>query len=301
MGNWIKYIVSLLFLLFSINASTQELKCQISLNYEQVEGTNKTIFESLEKEIIEFVNTNRWTNYDIEVSELIECSMYITVNSFEASTNAFNCEIQIQSIRPVYNSTYKTPTFSFNDKDFNFTYFENDPLGHDELSFGSNLTEVLAYYAYLIIGSDCDSYTPLGGTEWYKKAESIVNQAQSVNQVGWRAFESHRNRYALVNNFLDENLKEFRQFYYEYHRFGLDEMTIAPDKSRERISTGLPLLTKAFKKRPNSILIQEFAEAKVEEIANIFSKATQAEKKEVYDIITEISPNMQAKLVSLKP
>lgn len=297
--NRLRHILGCLFLLTNLLAAqAQELNCKVTVNADQIQGTNKSVFETLQKSLTEFMNDRRWTEYEYQTHERIDCSMLILVNSY--SGNTFSAELQVQANRPVFNSNYKTPIFSYNDKNLVFSYNENDPLSFDETTFGNNLTEVLAFYALVIIGTDNDSFSRLGGTPCFRRAENIVNQAQSTSESGWRAFEDNQNRYALINNLLDDVVRPFREFFYEYHRLGLDEMGISPDKSRTKIAEGLPVLKSVYKSRPSVIIVSEFVETKIDEIVNIFSKGSPEERKTAYEILNYIAPTMQNKTAALK-
>ena len=278
--------------------SAQELNCKVTINSDQIQGTNKSVFETLQKAATEFMNNTRWTGYEYEISERIDCSIFIIVNNYTGST--FESEIQIQASRPVYNSSYKTPIFHYNDEKLIFSYNEGDPLSFDETFFGNNLTQVLAFYAYIIIGTDCDSFSKLGGTPFFRKAENIVNQAQGTSEAGWRAFEDSHNRYALINNILDDVAKPYREFFYTYHRNGLDEMNIAMEKSRAKIADNIPVLKTVYKSRPSMIIISEFVECKIDELVNIFSKGTSTERKTVYETLSYLAPTMQNRIDALK-
>lgn len=291
-------ILTLLCILTCTTLWAGELNCKVTVNADQIQGTNRSVYSTLQTSIAEFMNDRRWTDYEFLVEERIECSVYIIVSAH--SGNSFMAEIQVQSTRPVFNSNYKSPIFSYNDPKVEFTYYENDALTFDETSFGNNLTEVLAYYAYLIIGTDCDSYAPMGGTPFFKKAEEIVNKAQSVNVSGWRAFEDGRNRYALISSILDDIAKPYRQYVYTYHRLGLDEMAISADKSREKIHNGLPVLKEIYKERPSNIIVGAFVETKLDELINIYSKSTPQERKAAYDIMTYLAPTLQHRMEELK-
>lgn len=286
-------LVNKIFLLFMFNilgfcVFAQELNCNIQINSDQVQGTNKSVFNTLQKSMTEFVNNRRWTEMTYATDERIECSMNIIVKKVE--DDMFVTEIQIQSRRPVFNSSYNSTLFNYKDNEYVFQYKEFDQLEMTENTINSNLTAVLAYYAYLIIGYDMDSFSRMGGTPFFQIAESIVNAAQAADLPGWKAFESPRNRYALINNILDEAFKKYRNFFYEYHRLGLDEMTANATNARARIMTGLPLLREANRARPSAVLISSFLDAKNDELINIFSKATEKEKTEAVQILTDVNP-----------
>lgn len=283
-----KIVVIFAFLLFALPFRAQELKCTVNINSDMVQGTNKSVFNTLQKSVSEFINTRRWTELTYSNAEKIECSMTIVVKKVEG--DALTAEIQVQSRRPVYNSSYNTTLFNFKDNYFTFDYKEFDQLEMNESTITSNLTAVLAYYAYLIIGYDLDSYTRLGGTSLFEAAERIVNAAQAADLVGWKAFESTKNRYALVNNLTDEAFKKYRNYFYEYHRLGLDEMSVNMTNARAKIALGLPLLREANRARPSAIVIASFLDAKNDELINIFSKATDKEKKEAVEILMDVNP-----------
>lgn len=291
-------ILFLLGYLTCATLSAQELNCKVTVNADQIQGTNRTVFESLEKSITEFMNERRWTDFEYLTEERIECSIYLIIS--HQSGNSFAGEMQVQSTRPVHNTNYKSPIFSFKDQNVEFSYYEGDALTFDETSFGNNLTEMLAYYAYIIVGTDCDSFALMGGTPFYKKAEDIVNQAQSTNTKGWRAFEDGRNRYALITSIVDDIAKPYREYLYTYHRLGLDEMTISPDKSRTKINDNLTILKEIYKERPSNIIVSEFAETKLDELINVYSKATPTERKNAYDILSYLVPTLQHRMDALK-
>lgn len=283
-----KFAVFVVCLLLAGNAFSQELKCNVTMNSDLIQGTNKSVFSTLQKSISEFVNNRKWSELAFANTERIDCSMNIIVKKVEG--DMFTAEIQVQSRRPVFNSSYNTTLFNFKDNDFSFEYKEFDQLEMNESTITSNLTAVLAYYAYVIIGYDLDSYSRLGGSSFFEAAERIVSAAQSADLAGWKAFESSKNRYALINNITDEAFKKFRSFFYEYHRLGLDEMAVNMTNARLKISTGLPVLREANRARPSAIIIASFMDAKNDELINIFSKATDKEKKEAVEILTDVNP-----------
>lgn len=292
----LRYIVLGLFSMWFVAAGAQELNCTVTINSDQIEGSNKQVYETLKQGIEEYMNQNRWTNMTFAETEKIECSMLIVVK--QVLGNSYSCEMTLQSRRPVYGTTYTTPLLNFKDNAFNFTYQEFDRIEWQQNQFTTNLTAMLAYYCYLIIGHDLDSYQRLGGTPCFRMCEEIVNACQSASmegseQKGWLAFDSNRNRYALINNLQDEAFKKYRNFYYEYHRLGLDEMSGNVTNGRARIAEGLPVLKEAYRARPATYVINTFLDAKADELVDIFRKGTDKEKKEVYDLLIDIDPTRQ--------
>jgi len=288
-----RLLMILSFLLTISYGQAQELNCNININSEQVEGSNKSVFVTLKKSISEFVNNRKWTELTYANTERIECTMNIIVKKMDI--DVFTAEIQVQSRRPVYNSSYYSTLFNFKDNNFTFKYKEFDQLEMNENTITSNLTAVLAYYAYIIIGYDMDSYSRLGGTPYFLAAENIVNSAQGADLTGWKAFESPKNRYALVNNLTDEAFKKFRSFVYDYHRLGLDEMTSNSANARGKIAEGLPLIREANRARPSAIIISTFMDAKSDELVNIFSKGNQKEKTDAVEILSDVNPTQTSR------
>ena len=293
----VRYI--LVFLLFAAihGVQAQELKCNVTINSDQVEGSNKSVFNTLQQSIQEFVNNSQWTNLTFQDKERIECNMLIVVK--QVQDNMFICEFTCQSRRPVYGTTYTTPILNFKDNNFIFTYQEFDRLEFQQHTFTSNLTALIAYYCYLIIGHDMDSFSRFGGTPYFQICENIVNAAQSAslenNEMnGWKAFDSNRNRYALINNLMDEAFKDYRQYFYEYHRYGLDEMINNVANSRARIAAGIEVLQKANRARPATYVINAFLDAKVDELVNIFQEGSEDERTKVYEGLVSIDPTRQS-------
>ena len=293
----LRYI--LVFLLVSAihGVQAQELKCNVTINSDQVEGSNKSVFNTLQQSIQEFVNNSQWTNLTFQDKERIECNMLIVVK--QVQDNMYICEFTCQSRRPVYGTTYTTPILNFKDNNFAFTYQEFDRLDFQQHTFTSNLTALIAYYCYLIIGHDMDSFSRLGGTPYFQICEDIVNAAQSASlesteQSGWKAFDSNRNRYALINNLMDEAFKEYRQYFYDYHRYGLDEMINNVANGRARIASGIEILDKANKARPATYVINAFLDAKSDELVNIFQEGTEDERTKVYETLVNIDPTRQS-------
>ena len=294
---YIALSVCVLCSVFCAPLHAQELKCTVTVNSDQIEGSNKQAFATLKTAIEEYMNQNRWTNMTFAEHEIIECSMLLVVKAVQ--DNLYLCEMTLQSRRPVFGTTYTTPLLNFRDENFNFTYEEFDRIEWQQNTFSTNLTAMLAYYCYLIIGHDCDSFQRLGGTPFFQQCEQIVTLCQGVSmddkeQKGWTAFNSNRNRYALINNLLDESFKKYRNFYYEYHRLGLDEMSANATNGRARIAEGIPVLKEAYRSRPATYVINTFLDAKADELVDIFSKGTDKEKKTVYDLLMDIDATRQA-------
>ena len=287
------WLIILNFILFAGFLQAQELNCTVQINSDQIQGSNKSVFNTLKKSISEFMNNRKWTELSFANDERIECTLNIVVKKVDA--DVFTAEIQIQSRRPVYNSTYYSTLFNFKDIDFTFNYKEFDQLEMNQNTITSNLTAVLAYYAYIIIGYDLDSFSRLGGTSCFQAAENIVNSAQGADLAGWKAFESTRNRYALISNLLDEGFKKYRNYFYEYHRLGLDEMSTNSTNARARISDGLPILRETNRATPSAIVISSFLDAKSDELINIFSKGTTQEKTDAIQILSDVNPTQSSR------
>ncbi len=292
-----RFLLPVIFILFSTFIPAQELNCNLKINSDMIQGSNKSVFSTLEKSVSDFINNRKWTELTYAPDERIECNMNIIVSKME--NDVFTAEIQVQSRRPVFNSSYNTTLFNFRDNAFVFNYKEFEVLEFNENSITSNLTAVLTYYVYLIIGYDMDSYSRLGGTPFFQAAERIVNNAQSLDMPGWRAFESTRNRYALISNLTDEAFKKYRNYFYEYHRLGLDEMSINMVNARARINAGLSVLRETNRARPSSVAITSFLDAKTEELINIFKRATDQEKKNMIEVLSDVNPTQAERYESI--
>ncbi len=280
-------------LFFFFQTKGQELNCTFKVNSSKVQGTNKSVFQTLEKSVGEFMNNRKWTDLNFEDNERIECNITVIVNSVEGNT--FKSELIIQSRRPVFKSNYYTTLLNFTDKDFTFDYTEFEPLEYNPNNLTSNLVATLSYYAYLIIGYDMDSFSPLGGTPYFQKAEEIVSKAQSTSWAGWKAFEDNKNRYALISSIMDEAFKKYRNYFYEYHRLGLDVMVANATNGRSKIADGVEILLKTYRARPTTILISSFLDAKNDEFINIFKQGTSEEKKKVHEVLSTINPSLNNK------
>lgn len=279
----------------------QELDARVTVNHEKVQGTNTSIFESLETNLTLFINDRQWTNQQYQKNERISCSFAITVNSYNESENKLDCTLMVQSTRPVYNASYTTTVFSQNDRDFSFTYQEFDQLDFRPDVVDNELTAVIAYYVYLIIGMDLDTMAPLGGTEALQTALTITNNAQSLTSKGWKAFEDSRNRYALITDLMDGGMEPFRQMQYKYYREGMDIMAENADRGRAAITEAVGLLKQARENKSMSAWPQLFSEYKRDEIVNIYKgKGTAKEKEDIYETFSTINPSQRANWNKIK-
>lgn len=267
----------------------QELSCSVTINATQIPTSDRGIFKEMKNSIEQFMNGRKWTNDAFKSHERIKCNILITITKMPA-IGTFDASVQVQSARPVYNTDYSSLLFNFADRDWEFEYIESLPLEYNDNTFTSNLTSMLAAYAYLIIGLDYDSFSELGGTPYYQKALQVVNNAQQSNRPGWQSLGSNRNRYWIIENFNNPQMVDLRKAIYAYHRLGLDTFDKTPDKSREIILKGLRDIKKVRDINPNSILVISFFDAKSKELANIFSDGNIQHRREAYDIMTAIDP-----------
>lgn len=278
---------------------SQELNCRVSINSDKIQTTNKQIFTEMENSIREFMNNRKWSEYKLANPERIDCSIFLTINEMPAD-NQFKAEMQIQATRPVYNAAYTTTTLNFRDPAVDFYFNEFETLDFTDNSYTNNLTAVLSFYAYIVLGIDFDSFSVYGGTPFFERAMNIANQAQSFAESGWKAFDRNNNRYAIASAYVDEGLKTYRQMWYSYHRVGLDDMVANADRGRGKITAALPELKEAYSARPGNVIFTLFSDAKIDEILNIYSKAQTAEKDEVHKLLTGIYPTLTNRLDALK-
>ena len=285
------YLSFVVALMSAGNVVAQELQAKITINHSQVQGTDVSVFENLQQTLEQFVNEHQWTALQFQENERIQCSFNITVTKYDASDNRFTCTALIQANRPVYNSAYTTTLYNNRDKNFDFDFVQFDQLNFSEEVIDNQLVALFAYYAYLIIGLDLDSFSPLGGTDVLQRCMYLVNNAQDLGFPGWKSFEDSRNRFAIINDYLDEAMKPFRQLQYDYYRNGLDEMAQNVERGRTNITTALEQnLKKAHEDKPLSLLPQIWTDYKKDELANIYKgKGTQKEKESVYEILFGIN------------
>ena len=271
-------------------ASAQELLVKVSINSSQVEGSDKSVFENLQQTLEQWMNDRQWTELQFQQNERINVTFNITVQKYDKANNRFTCTAMIQANRPVYNSAYTTTLYNNKDGDFNFDFVQFDQLNFMEENIDNQLTALMAYYAYLIIGLDLDSFGPMAGTEVLRRCMNLTNNAQDLGFPGWKAFEDSRNRFAIINDYLDEAMKPFRQLQYDYYRKGLDEMSNNAERGRGNVSEALELLKQAHQDKPLSLLPQIWTDYKRDELANIYKgKGTQKEKEAVYNILFNLN------------
>ncbi len=270
--------------------AAQELNCSVIVNDERAQTSDRQVFRDMEQSFTRFLNERKWTNDVYKAEEKINCNVLITIESMP-SVGAYSATVQIQSSRPVYGTSYESMLFNFADRDWQFEYVESTPLDFSENNFFSNLTSMLAYYAYIILGIDSDSFADLGGEQHIQKALNVVNLAQNSSGSGWQAFQSNRNRYWLVENLMNQQLQPIREGYYIYHRLGLDIFQEKPDEARQKILEVLKNIKAADNAMPNSILKITFFDAKASELANIFQEGNMAVRREAYNLLVELVPS----------
>ena len=285
-----KGILTLLYILLAASVGAQELQVKVNINSSQVEGTDKSVFENLQQTLEQWMNDKQWTELQFQKDERINVNFNITVQKYDKANNRFECSAMIQANRPVYNSAYTTTLYNNKDGDFNFDFVQFDQLNFMEENIDNQLTALMAYYAYLIIGLDLDSFGPMAGTEVLRRCMNLTNNAQDLGFPGWKAFEDSRNRFAIINDYLDEAMKPFRQLQYDYYRKGLDEMSNNAERGRTNVSEALELLKQAHQDKPLSLLPQIWTDFKRDELANIYKgKGTQKEKEAVYNILFNLN------------
>lgn len=273
--------------------SAQELQAKITINHAQISGTEKGVFDNLQQTLQQFVNNRQWTHLQFQKNERIICNFNITVTKYDRDQNLFTCKALIQANRPVFNSAYTSTLYNNVDDNFTFRFAEYDQLEFNEQQIDNQLTALFAYYAYLIIGIDLDSFAPKGGEDILQHCMNLTNNAQNLDYPGWKAFSDDRNRYAIISDYLDGALEPFRQLQYDYYRKGLDEMANNAERGRTEITAALETgLKKAKENRPLSLLPQIWTDFKKDELANIYrGKGTQKEKESIYELLFSINPS----------
>lgn len=283
---------------FLSQLKAQEFRANVEVNSSQIEGTNKSVFETLQEQMTSYMNETKFSDATFSPIEKIECNVYLTVSEYTG--DRIKGDLQLQVIRPVYNSTYTTTLFNFKDTRVEFNYSEGDPLVYNYTQPENNLTAILDYYANLFLAIDFDSFSPKGGERFYERAQSIVQQMQSSGEIGWRTFEDTKNRAAVLNSYTDGNTSGIRNLLYNYHRKGLDEMVTSPDKGRGVITESLQEIKKIYDNSPMSVALSIFRDSKLDELVNVYSKAPESERKDVYDLLQPIYPTESNRLDKIK-
>lgn len=290
----LRFIILSLVIFIIPGLKAQEFYCQVQVDSRQIQGTDKNVFTTMQTAITEFVNDRQWTSYNFKSNERIECNIVISIKE-RPSTDQFRGTMTIVASRPVFGSSYTSTLLNYMDKDFNFEYVEFQPMEYQDNSYSSNLTSMLAYYLYMILAFDFDSYSLSGGTPFYEKAEAVVNAAQNSGQTGWSSYEDQRNRYWLVESYLNNNYIGLRKFYYEYHRKGLDIMWEKATDGRTAIGKSLIFLNQVYDQQPGLFALQVLLDAKSDEIVNIFSEGNPKERSDAENIMKEIDPSNTSK------
>ncbi|MBQ4413398.1 MAG: DUF4835 family protein [Prevotella sp.] len=294
--------LTILALLAVLGVHAQELQVKVSVNHSQIQGTDNSVFENLQQTIEQFMNERAWTDLQFQKNERIQCNLNLTVNKYLRDENRFECTALIQANRPVFNAAYNTTLYNNRDANFNFVFQQFDQLNFAEENIDNQLTALLAYYALLMIGLDLDSFAPMGGTDVLQRCLVLVNNAQNLGFTGWKSFEDNRNRFAVINDYLDEGMKPFRQLQYDYYRKGLDEMTNNAERGRTEISAALENdLKQAHENKPLSLLPQIWTDYKKDELANIYKgKGTQKEKQRIYNILMGLNASQNNSWEAIK-
>ena len=293
-----KIFIPLVMLAVPALSHAQELNCTVEINSDQVPGTNKSVFQTLEQAINEYMNTNIFTKAQFAANEKIDCRLFFTIK--EVNDQTYTGDLQVQCTRPVYNTAYTTTVLNFKDSKIEFNYQENEPLTFSTSSMESQLTAILNFYAYLFLAMDFDTFGPQGGNPYFDQLKQIVQWAQSSGESGWKAFEDTKNRSAVLSSFTDAATSPIRDLYYQYHRRGLDEMALSPDKGRAAITESLQNLKKVYDAAPMSVALSMFRDAKLDELVNIYSQAPAEERAKVYEILQPMYPTDGERLEKIR-
>lgn len=294
-----KITLILLLSILTLPVFPQELNATVTVNASKVQGTNRALFTSMEQALHTFINDRKWTKSEFRTSERIQCNFTLVINE-RLSDNSFAGELQIQSQRPVYNASYTTTLLNYRDTQLYFEFMEYQPMEFDLNNIRGNLEATIAFYVYLILGLDFDSMSPLGGTPYFQQMQQIATHAQPNGWRGWESFGTQRNRFALATAFNDASQQPFREMWYTYHRLGLDEMADNAARAREKIAAAIPVVSSLHERRPTSVLITLFGDTKLDELANVYSQATAAEKQQAYTVLRAIYPTQNLVLNKIR-
>lgn len=279
----------------------QELNCEVEFNTDQLTGTNKSVFQTLQEAVSDYMNTTTFTPAQFAANEKIDCRLFFTIKEYDEGEGSIKGDLQVQSTRPVYNSAYTTTLINFKDTKIDFTYREGEPLNYTVNSMESQITAILNYYAFLILAVDFDSFAPNGGEPFWERLKQIVQMAQSSGEVGWKAFEDTKNRSAILTAYTEGKAGEaIRRLTYDYHRNGLDQMALSPDKGRAAITQSLDAIPQIYELQPMSVVLSMFKDAKLAELVNVYSKAPAEERTKVYNMLQPIYPAEESQLIQIK-
>ncbi len=292
-----KLFIALFGLFLSSATQAQELNARVEVNAQQIEGMNKDVFTTLQSDLNEFINSRKWTDAVFSNEERIECSFILTID--KVSGNAMSGNLQVSASRTVYNSSYTTPIFNFKDNNFTFNYAQYERLEFNENAYESNLMSIVAFYSYIILGVDFDTFSRNGGQKYFEKAETVATLARSSNDEGWQAYKSDNNRYALISNYMDSNLRGLREIFYDYHRLGLDMMSQNVENGKSQILSILPGLQSMNSAKPFSVALQNFTECKLNELVDMFRNSSASDKQKVYEILSAVLPTQTSKMKDL--
>jgi hypothetical protein len=294
-----KYLIIFCLLIFAQAVHSQDLNARVQILAPQLANSNQRILDILESSIKDFLNNKRWSADALQPLERIDCNFVITITDWDGNSN-FKAEAQIQSNRPIYNSSYSSTILNISDKDFGFTFSEGQPLDFSELNYISNLSSLIAFYAYIITGMDYDTFSKFGGSPYFEKAQTVLDNAQAAPNTGWKAFENLKNRFWIMENLMNKSYNPIRESLYTYHREGMDVMAENQTKGRKAILSVIPQLQKIDRQKQGSILNQIFFSAKADELINIFSAAEAQDKIKAYNALSVIDPANSLKYEILK-
>ncbi len=293
-----KILSLLIFALLAASATAQELNCRVEVNSDKITGTNKSVFTTLQEAITSYMNDTKFTAAQYSPIEKIECTLFFTIKEYDG--DKMTGDIQVQATRPAYNASYTTNLINFRDSKVEFTYSEGEPLTFNETNMESQLTAILNFYAYLIIAIDTDSFAPRGGEAAWDRVKTIVQQAQSSGETGWRAFDDNKNRAAVLGAYTDPSTQQLRDMVYKYHREGIDQMSVSPDKGRAAITESLETLKNIYNVAPMSVGLSMFRDSKLDELVNVYTKGSQEERDRVVEILSSLYPTDQDRIQKIK-
>lgn len=293
-----KILSLLIFALLAASAAAQELNCHVEVNSDKITGTNKSVFTTLQEAITSYMNDTKFTAAQYSPIEKIECTLFFTIKEYDG--DKMTGDIQVQATRPAYNASYTTNLINFRDSKVEFTYSEGEPLTFNESNMESQLTAILNFYAYLIIAIDTDSFAPRGGEAAWDRVKTIVQQAQSSGESGWRAFDDNKNRAAVLGAYTDPSTQQLRDMVYKYHREGIDQMSVSPDKGRAAITESLETLKNIYNVAPMSVGLSMFRDSKLDELVNVYTKGSQEERDRVVEILSSLYPTDQDRIQKIK-